>query len=118
MVPSTRRHPVRCADGAARTFSWVGYFKPSGIISRDKKVIAHNGFRGAPSQASVNGTLFIEKGERSQSSNQDTEKRENSRKSDLIDDMFAFIGVRSEELDDAPLAVKVMDEAAQACHRH
>ncbi|MFD1423147.1 hypothetical protein ACFQ4J_05245 [Laceyella tengchongensis] len=54
----------------------------------------------------------------SESSNQDTEKRENSRKSDLIDDMFAFIGVRSEELDDAPLAVKVMDEAAQACHRH
>jgi hypothetical protein len=36
----------------------------------------------------------------------------------LIDDMFAFIDFRSEELDDAPLAVKVMDEAAQACHRH
>jgi hypothetical protein len=53
-----------------------------------------------------------------ESNNQDTEKRENSRKSDLIDDMFAFIDFRSEELDDAPLAVKVMDEAAQACHLH
>ncbi|AUS09832.1 hypothetical protein C1X05_14055 [Laceyella sacchari] len=87
MVPSTRRHPVRCADGA-------------------------------PSQASVNGTLFIEKGERSQSSNQGTEKKENSRKSDLIDDILAFIGVGSEELDVAPLVVKVLDEAVQAFHRH